>query len=667
MRPDATRRVAARWVTTHAVALAGAGPIAAQLGWTATLLAHSYFRQDDFILLDRALRAGLGWSYLMSPDSGHLMPAGLAIIWVLARAARYNWLLAAAVIMLLVAAASAALLRVLLTLFGARPAILVPLTVYLFAPLSAGTVGWLSAAVKILPLELALFMATDAHVRYLRSRLPRHALAAAFWLLAGMACADQGALVPLLLFAITVCLSLGSPGRWTDAARETLTGYRRLWLLYGMLLAGYCALFFIQLSASGAALPGPGETTRLYRFAGIVIGTSAVPGALGGPWRWAVSGYAQAGPPGWLEYLSWGIAAIVVAVSAVRSRAARGAWVILLGWVIVADIVPVAVEGFGTFSAATLGASTGYLADATGVLALCAGLAFLPAEPRVGPGPRVPAGSPPGVPSQPAQPVPKPLAQPVPEPLAQPVPEPEILSRPVPRPLSRSARGVGLAAFAVFLAGAAVSLPAFVAATPSTAVRSYIATARVAIEDAPRGTVVADGPVPAAVLSAAFFGIQADTSQVIAPLAGAGARMSWTASPAGVLASPMMFDDQGRLRPLAVAGPSSLPQSAGCWNITAAGTSIPLDGPLYRWSWTVRLSYSGPAGVLVIGFGDNHSQVSVPAGRHDVYVPVVGQGSAISAKFSGSTAGALCVTRVTVGSPQPDQAGQAIPAAAVPG
>ena len=174
MRPDATRRVAARWVTTHAVALAGAGLIAAQLGWTAILLAHSYFRQDDFVLLDRALRAGLGWSYLMSPDSGHLMPAGLAIIWVLARASLYNWLLAGAVIMLLVAAASAALLRVLLTLFGARPAILVLLTVYLFAPLSAGTVASLSAAVKILPLELALFMATDAHVRYLRA--PRTAV-----------------------------------------------------------------------------------------------------------------------------------------------------------------------------------------------------------------------------------------------------------------------------------------------------------------------------------------------------------------------------------------------------------------------------------------------------------------------------------------------------------
>ncbi len=137
------------------------------------LLAHSYFRQDDFVLLDGALRARFGWGYLMSPDRGHLMPAGLAIIWVLARASLYNWLLASAVIMVLAAAASLALLRALLTLFGGRPGILVPLTLYLFAPLSVGTVAWLSAAVKILPLELALFLAVDAHVRYVRAPRPR--------------------------------------------------------------------------------------------------------------------------------------------------------------------------------------------------------------------------------------------------------------------------------------------------------------------------------------------------------------------------------------------------------------------------------------------------------------------------------------------------------------
>ena len=604
----------------------------------------------------------------MSPDRGHLMPAGLAIIWALSRVSLYNWLLASAVIMVLVAAASLALLRALLTLFGGRPGILVPLTLYLFAPLSVGTVAWLSAAVKILPLELALFLALDAHVRYVRAPRPRTAVAAACWLLIGLASADQGAVVPLLLFAITAAFpgpatpairgpqalaatgleaSTGSPPtaglssisgtsagpaaeapvRWAEAARQALTRYPRIWLLYGVLLAAYCAVFCTQLSRSGSALPGPGQTTSLYRFAGTMIGVNAVPGMLGGPWRWVVSGYAQAGPPAALEYASWVLAAAVIAASVVRRRGAWPGWAILLGWIVIADIVPVAVEGFGGLSASTLGADTGYLADATAVLALCAGLAFLT--------------------------TPLLLA-------------PRLSNPPVSAaPLSLLVRAVALAAFLVFLAGSAVSLPAFVSATPSTAARSYIATARVAVAAAPPATVVIDGPVPAAVMSADFFAAQATTARVIGPLAGAGARarLSWVTEPEGVLARPMMFDATGRLRPLAVAGPSSVPPpTGGCWTVTSSGISIGLTGSLFRWQWIVHLTYSGPGGVLAIGFGGDVTRLTVPSGQHDVYVPEEGQGRAVTARFLGSTPGTLCVTDVSVGSPQPDLFGQAIPA-----
>jgi hypothetical protein len=566
----------------------------------------------------------------MSPDRGHLMPAGRAIIWVLARVALYDWLLAGAVILVLVAAASLALLRVLLTLFGARPGILVPLTLYLFAPLSVGTVAWLAAAVKILPLELALFLAVDAHVRYVRAPRRRTAVAAACWLLLGLASADQGAVLPLLLFALTAAfLKPAATASWTAAAAQALTRYRSIWLLYGALLAGYCALFFAQLAGSGTALPGPGQTTSLYRFAGTLIGVNAIPGMLGGPWHWVASGYAQAGPPAGLEYASWALAAVAIAASVAGRRGAWPAWAILLGWIVIADLVPVAVEGFGGFSAATLGATTGYVADATAVLALCVGLAVLP-----------PADGSPD------------------------------LRAPGASPRSRLLRAVAVTACCAFAAGAAVSLPAFVAATPSAAARSYIATARAAIRDAPPGTVVIDGPAPAAVLSAGFFGAAADTSRVIEPLAGGrGTRLSWTAAPAGALARPMMFDDLGRLLPLTVAGPSWAPPFTGstCLQGTTASARITLDGSLYRWTWIVRLSYSGFAGALVIRLGQGRGQISVPAGTHDVYVPVVGQGNTVSVQLAGTPVGPVCLTGVTVGLPRPDPAGRALPAAAVPG
>ncbi len=103
--------------------------------------------------------------------------------------------------------------------------------------------------------------------------------------------------------------------------------------------------------------------------------------------------------------------------------------------------------------------------------------------------------------------------------------------------------------------------------------------------------------------------------------------------------------------------------------MTGTGLSIPLRGSLYRWPWTVRLAYSGPAGRLSLGYGpDPGRSVRIPAGPHVLYVPLVGSGDAVGARFDGpASAGSLCVAAVSVGLVSPDQAGQAIPAAAVRG
>jgi hypothetical protein len=117
-----------------------------------------------------------------------------------------------------------------------------------------------------------------------------------------------------------------------------------------------------------------------------------------------------------------------------------------------------------------------------------------------------------------------------------------------------------------------------------------------------------------------------------------------------------------------VQGPSSGPPPAGrhCWPATAAEIRLPLLGSLYRWPWTARLEYSGPATVLQFRFGGDWSIVSLPAGRHTAYIPALGSGSAVSLRLAAPGA-APCVTGVTVGSLHPDQLSQAIPAARVPG
>ena len=371
-------RDAAGWARDNGVTLGAVTLIVIQLLWMGTLLARSYFRQDDYFNFDRALSSGLTWKYLMLLNAGHMAPLGFAISWVLARLALYNWPLICIVILALVAAACLALLRVLRTLFGDRPAILIPLAVYLFCPLALAAVDWWSVAVQTLPLELSIFMAVDAHVRYLRGGRMRTAVAAAGWLALGMATVQKGAVTPLLLFALTSAFFV--EGRWISAASVALRRYWRAWVLYGVLLAGYCALFFSRLPSSTTPATAPGPVGRVISFVSTLVGTTMVPGALGGPWHWAVigDGYAQASPPAALQQLSWGLALLIVLASCIYRVRAWRAWAIIAGWIAVADVIPVVIGRLGAEQPGLLGLQARYVTDAVSVLALCLGFAFLP-------------------------------------------------------------------------------------------------------------------------------------------------------------------------------------------------------------------------------------------------------------------------------------------------
>ena len=121
-------------------------------------------------------------------------------------------------------------------------------------------------AVQTLPLELSIFLAVDAHVRDLRTGRIRMAVAAAAWLLLGLATAQKGAVTPLLLFALTSGFLV--KGRWAAAAVRPARRYWRAWVLYGVLLAGYCA----PSSSAGwgpppprPQRPGPGGAGRQLR------------------------------------------------------------------------------------------------------------------------------------------------------------------------------------------------------------------------------------------------------------------------------------------------------------------------------------------------------------------------------------------------------------------
>lgn len=624
----------AAWVREHGVTVAALSMMAVQLLLMATLLGQCYFRQDDFWNFDRALAGGFSWHYLMGVNVGHMAPLGFAMSWAVAHIALYSWLLGSVVILALVAGACLALLRLLRTLFGNRPGILIPLAVYLFCPLALAAVSWWSVAVQTLPLEISIFMATDAHVRYLRGGGRRRAVAAAGWLLLGLATVQRGALIPLLLFALTSAFFV--EGRWAAAAVLTVRRYWRVWLLYAAMDAAYCVLFFTGLRGSATQPTMPGTAGRVLSFIGTLTGSTLVPGALGGPWRWSSlsDGSAQAAPVAALQQLAWGVALLIVVASCLyRVRAGR-AWAILLGWIAVSDLVPPILGRLSGADPTLLGLQARYVTDAVSVLAVCLGLAFLPV-----------AGSPDSYRFR--------------------------LSAGTPglHAVSVAARAGCLALAAAFLVGSFWSLQSLEGASHPHVARSYIGTAGVAVRQAPPGTVIIDSLTPSFIMAPIFFGDAAATSRVIGVLASPDRHLRWVRSPRGIAPGVMQFDQYGRLQPVHLAGlPSSPPPKGHCWNVTSAGTTIPLPRTLFRWTWSVRLNYnySGPPATVVVRFGNSQARVALPAGIHSFYVPLTGSGKDVSVTLL-SAATPPCVTGVTVGVWQPVKSGQAIPALPVVG
>ena len=613
------------WLRGRGVTVVAVTLIGVQLWLKGALLAGGYFRQDDYHYLDRAAASGFGWSYLMLVDSGHLLPLGMLIAWLQARLAIYHWPVTAGVILLLLAAASLAMLRMLLTIFGRRPGILVPLGIFLFSPLSLAGADWWAVAIEILPLEAAIFMAVDAHVRYLRNGRLRTAVTAAAWLAVGMTAMEKGAVVPLLLLVLTAAYFVPRP---LDVGR-----YWPAWAIYGGVLACYVAVFFAQLHTSAVQPGKPSSAGHVLSLIKAMVGTSLVPGALGGPWHWATgSGYDQAAPPAVLQWLSWAVALIIVVVTCLRRARAWRAWAIEAGWIVAADFVPVIIGRLGGYPGSLLGAQTRYLTDAIGVLALCAGLALLPLAGeenayRFGLGPRR-------------------------------------------RPLVAAATAL-ICAVAAGSVWSLEQLQSVSNATTATA-RSYIATAQAAVEDAPPGTVIVDSAVPAVIMDVGLFWNHALTSDVIGAMTAPSQHLTWRRTLRSVAGEPMIFDEQGRLWPVTVTGQFSWPGPrvktgpfAGqyCWPVTAAGTRVPLLGSVYRYAWTIRVAYSGSASALAAGFGARTSTVTLPPGAHVAYLTAVGGGKAVTLRGAG---GGLCVTGVTVGSLQPDKTKQPIPPLPVP-
>ena len=617
----------AEWLRPNWVRLAGVLLVGAQVWWMSGLLAHSYFKLDDFYLVERASRDGLGWKYLMWVNAGHLTPVGNLIAWGLTRISPYDWTLISAVTLALLAGAGLTLLRMLRTVFGDHPGILLLLLVYLLSPLAFPGLSWWTVVLEVVPLEIAMACAVTAHVRYVRTRRWQHVVTALAWLVVGMLTTEKGVAVPLLLLAVTSAFL--TPGTWPRALGKTLRSFWLLWSLYAVAMIAYAAVYFVQLKTSSQTPGRPGQGGGIFEFAGTLIRNTFIPGMLGGPWRWFASGgYGVANPPPALAWVAVAVTAAVILVSIWGRLRAWRAWAILAGWIIVVDCLPVLLGRGEILSGRFLGQETRYVMEVPAIAALVIGLAFLPVVTT----------------STPPHPV----------------------GRTSP-PIGRAATGAIVGLLTAVLIGSIWSFHAYVANTTSAPVRSFFATARLALAGVPAGTVIVDAPVPGNVLGGLLLGPASRTSQVLAPLVDPAAGLTFTGQPDGTFDHLMEFDGWGRLVPAAILGTSSepLPASRSCWPQTPDGVVVPLQGVPSQVT-ELKIDYvAGTAGHILLTYAGHTEAMNLRHGLHSAFLPVTGRASTVT--IAGMTPKQLCVGEVQAGVLLPSTTGQGIPALAVTG
>jgi hypothetical protein len=617
----------ATWARNRGVLVFGLLLVAAQLIWKGFFLTNYFFWQDDFHFLELGLGHSFTWSYLTYVGAGHLFPGVYAIAWVVARIALYNWAVASAITIIMLAAAGLAALRLLRTLFGDRPAILVLLLIYLLCPLTMLDIRWWSTAMELLPLEIALFMAVNAQVHYVRTDRFRHAVAAAAWLIFGLIFFEKALILPLVLFGITSGFLMEGP--WPRAIGRCLARYWKSWLLEVLILAVYVVVFTQSLHTSSAQ-PTVSGASDAFSFTWELLKNTFVPGALGGPWQWIPTEdaqYASSAPSDLLAWLALIVAAAVIIASIVLRRYAWRAWAILVGWLVAADVTPVVLGRIEVLNAGALALQTRYVSDALPVLVICLGLAFLP-----------PAG------------------------------QQDIRKRQQVLAGTQVGRMAAAGLVGAFVIGSVWSVQDLQTTTSGLQTRLYIDNAQAAVAEAPAGTVVADSQVPNTIMIGAF-GKYADTSRVIGPMedSAAAARIQWTSRPDGTIDHLMVFGTDGRLRLAAIYGQTSAPPAADpqCQPAVRGRVVATFPVPADPHSQVLRVAYlagSAAGGAdMIVRYGNSSQRLVIEPGLHSGYLPI--RGSAASVTISSPAIRGLCVGDVQAGIIVPSPTGLVIPAA----
>jgi len=587
--------------------------------WRASITTRGFLTIDDFPIIAQADASGLSVEHLFGMYNNHFMPAGRLITYLVERLTGYEYWPYATLMLLGQIAVSVAFYRLLRLMLPAGWALLVPLSLFLFNPMTLEISAWWAVGVNLLPVQFAMIVAVGAQVRYLRSGQPRHLATLALAVTVAMLFFEKALFIVPLVFLVTLCLY--APGGPVRAVLTTLRRWWPAWALLTVISVVYLAAY-LTMSTAGSSLR-PATAGEVGTFLEQFFGESLAPALVGGPWTWlhAGDGPPVAAPTQAARWISWALVAALVVVTIWLRR-----WVAVRAWTLLALFSALAA---GLIAATRLGSGMGgvaglvprYLGDVLIVAAVCVGVAVCGLR-RL------------DEPDEPGEPVVAALPP---------------LFRDRPRPVLAGLAGVVV----LFVASSLYSGIDFAADWRVKIGRDYLRTVQADLADAEPGTVFMDRPVPEDVLpslsypwnmQARFFGPLKDGPVFVT----AARKLS-------------VFDEAGHIRPAWVDGVSAKPGPArGCgYRVTGGRTAtIPLEGKVVDYWQVTRIAYLSDRDTsAAIRVGDHPAvPFDVHRGLNAMFLLMLAGGDEATLEVRDPLA-TLCTDEIEIGTVVPQPAG----------